>query len=170
MIRTSERRSPTRRVRALPLLVALAIGVALLPASASGVVLSYVANCDGAQETPPNASPGTGTGTFTIDTDANTVSYNIQFSGLIAPESNAHIHGFAPPGTPAGVKHQLPLGSPKIGVWNYVESDESGIVGGQTYVNIHSTAFPGGEIRGQIIPGPTATDPSTWGKVKSLFQ
>ena len=38
----------------------------------------------------------------------------------------------------------------KVGTWAYAETDEPNILAGQTYVNIHSTAFPGGEIRGQI--------------------
>src|ERR1051326_5194295 len=64
----------------------------------------------------------------------------------------SHIHGFAGPGVPAGVVFPLPLGNPKVGVWNYAEADEANILAGNTYANIHTTNNPGGEIRGQIVP------------------
>jgi hypothetical protein len=116
-----------------------------------------VALCDGAQETPPTASLGQGIGVFDIDTAANTLSYRIYFGNLTGTENNQHIHGYAPPGTPAGVVHALPAGNPKIGVWNYTEPNEGNILGGLTYVNIHSTMWGGGEIRGQILPMSPAT-------------
>lgn len=106
---------------------------------------------DAAQETPPNGSAGTGTGLFLIDTATNTLFYHIRYSGLGSAESAAHIHGYAPLGVPAGVVHALPGGNPKVGAWTYLEANEASIVGGLTYVNIHTTGFPGGEIRGQVL-------------------
>jgi hypothetical protein len=39
------------------------------------------------------------------------------------------------------------------------------------YVNVHSTMFPGGVIRGQFILNSTVnTEDSSWGKVKMLFR
>lgn len=104
----------------------------------------------GAQEVPPTPSAASGTACFSVDTTAKTVTYNITYAGLMAPETGAHIHGPAPAGVNAGVKTPLPLGFHKTGVWNYAAADEADILGGLTYVNIHSTGFPGGEIRGQM--------------------
>lgn len=133
-----------------------ALALLLIAGTTHAAVLNYVASLDGAQSGNPE-SPGTGSGTFTIDTDANTMSYNITFSGLLGTETVSHIHGFAPPGVNAGVLHPLPLGSPKIGVWNYLESQEADILAGLTYVNIHSTYDGSGEIRGQIVvPEPAS--------------
>jgi hypothetical protein len=92
-----------------------------------------------------------GTGHFTLDTDANTLGYDIRYGGLSTPETAAHIHGPAEVGVDAGPVHTLALGRVKTGVWNYSESDEADILAGRTYVNIHSSQFPGGEIRGQIV-------------------
>jgi hypothetical protein len=118
----------------------------------------------GLQEVPPNSSPATGTGSVTVDTVANQLHYDISFSGLQTAEVGAHIHGFADIGQNAGILENLPPGSPKIGTWNYSEAREADILAGLTYVNIHSSDFPGGEIRGQIAPllagcpgTPTAT-------------
>lgn len=149
----------------------LATGVFLGGGTAGAAVYEYCANLDGLQEVPANPSPATGYGTFTIDTDANTVSYNIAYSGLIGSETGAHIHGYCGPGVNCAVVHPLPLGSPKIGVWNYAETDEASILAGLTYANVHSSVFPGGEIRGQIVECPvTPTDESSWGRVKTLFR
>src|SRR5512143_1468917 len=105
---------------------ASAIGAGLLwlcAASADAALIQFTAApIDGASETPANASVAMATGTFTMDTVANTLSVNVVIT--IPPPSGeilAHIHGFAPPGTPAGILFGLPLGSPKITVWNFSE-------------------------------------------------
>jgi hypothetical protein len=131
-------------------------GVALLLGSTTGAAATeatiYDCVLSGLQEVPANGSSAIGGGQFVIDTDANTVTYRIAFTGLSAAETNAHIHGPADPGVNAGVLHGLGVGNPKVGVWNYMESQEGDILAGKTYVNIHSGSLPGGEIRGQIVP------------------
>jgi len=109
---------------------------------------------DGAQETPPNGSPATGLGQYIIDTTTKTLFYHISYSGLTGVENAAHIHGYAPPGVPAGVVHALPATNPKIGAWNYPAANEGQILAGLTYANIHTSTFGGGEIRGQIVVEP----------------
>lgn len=120
------------------------------PAPMPIIVTSSVLN--GANEIPATTTPATGFGVFTINTNNNTVNFHIAFSGLASAETAAHIHGFALQGVNAPVLFTLPLGSPKNGVWNYLESQEADILAGKTYVNIHSTTHPDGEIRGQIKP------------------
>lgn len=45
------------------------------------------------------------------------------------------------------------------------------IAAGKAYVNLHTTNFPGGEIRGFLIPfDPTPNIQSTWGKMKALYR
>ena len=45
------------------------------------------------------------------------------------------------------------------------------IAAGKAYVNIHTGNFPGGEIRGFLVPfDPTPNIPSTWGKIKALYR
>jgi hypothetical protein len=128
----------------------------LVCAVANATTITMVCELRGGQETPPNLSAGSGCGRFTVDTVANTVSYRIVWGGFA--ETAAHIHGFAGPGVAAGVLHPLPAGNPKVGVWNYAEAQEADILAGLTYVNIHSAAFPAGEIRGQINHFAAALD------------
>lgn len=47
---------------------------------------------------------------------------------------------------------------------------EAAIAAGKAYVNIHTSAFGGGEIRGFLISTSVPTDFSTWGQVKSLYR
>ena len=152
------------------LTLALLAGLALA-APGHAVVVTYVASLDGTQEVPPNASPASGSGTFTIDTVANTIAVSATFSGLVAPQTAAHIHCCAPPGVNAGVIIPFPIGSPIIGTFGYVEANEANILAGNSYINVHSQVFPGGEIRGQILPPPpSATEQATWGMIKALYK
>jgi hypothetical protein len=50
------------------------------------------------------------------------------------------------------------IGSAKNAIWNFSQAQEANIIAGLTYVNIHSSAFPGGEIRGQIVRVPSCGD------------
>lgn len=117
-----------------------------------GQIVPLNATLDGAQEAPAVVTRGRGFATFTVDTVANVLSYYVRFDSLNSAETAAHIHGNALHGTGTGVKVALPAGSPKVGTWNYPEGDESALLAGRMYVNIHSTTSPGGEIRGQICP------------------
>lgn len=45
------------------------------------------------------------------------------------------------------------------------------IAAGKAYLNVHSSAFGGGEIRGFLVPGqPTANATTSWGRIKSLYR
>jgi hypothetical protein len=146
-----------------------AIVVIAMVGVASAAIINFTATLNGAQEVPPNASTATGSGSFVMDTVANTLSYNITFSGLLAPQTAGHIHGFAAPGVSVGVLHGFAmLGSPVIGVWNFTEAQEANIIAGLTYVNIHSEMWPAGEIRGQIEQ-VVGVEPRTFSAVKSLY-
>ena len=130
------------------LLIAGMLGIGVTANAAQWMMSCSI---DGSQEVGPTGSPGFGSGSFIIDDVANTVDYNITWGGTIGTETAAHFHGYAPAGVNAGVRSALPLGSPKIGTWNANATDISNILAGMIYVNIHTTAFGGGEIRGQVI-------------------
>lgn len=141
-------RSPLSRA------AAAVLAAAALAALAPAQKVAMRASLDGAQEVPPNASPGVGTASVVVDLAANTLTMELTFHGLLAVETDAHIHGPAPLGSSAGVKFGLPLGNKKVVVWNFPEADQADIVNGLMYVNIHSASFPAGEIRGQLVRDP----------------
>lgn len=145
----------------------------------------FTANLNGSAEAPPNASPGTGSTVVTFDNVAHTLRVQVTFSGLVAPNTAAHIHSAtAVPGAgTAGVATSVPTftGFPTgtsgtydntfdltlASSWNpafitanggTTASAEAalfmGIIQGRAYLNIHSSEFPGGEIRGFLQPVP----------------
>jgi hypothetical protein len=130
---------------------------------------------------PHPESLATGTGLITWDTVTSAMTVNAVFSGLTTPDTAAHIHCcISPPGN-AAVATTVPYftGFP-IGVTSgtYARTFDmlsaasynpsfvtahggtpasaaaallAGIAAGQAYLNIHSTQFPGGEIRGFLV-------------------
>jgi CHRD domain/PEP-CTERM motif len=79
-------------MRARPMMLVL-LAVLLLAAPAIyAVPLSFFAVLSGAAEATPNASPGTGTALVTWDDVAHTLQVDATFSGLLAPNTAAHIH------------------------------------------------------------------------------
>jgi hypothetical protein len=54
--------------------------------------ITYGATLSGSAESPPNASPGTGTAIVQIDTFAHTMRVQISFSGLLGTTLASHIH------------------------------------------------------------------------------
>lgn len=134
-----------------------AFAVAALAGVASArPMFHYEFPIDGLQEVPANASPASGLGIVDLNTDTNMLSWNITYSSLIGSQTAAHFHGAAPPGVNAGVRVGIGLGNPLIGSAMISDAFENEIIAGLWYVNIHSSAFPGGEIRGQVVPTPGA--------------
>jgi hypothetical protein len=142
--------------------------LALLFAGAASAQ-NYSASLDGLQETPPNASPASGHATLTLD-GSKMLHIHMEYSGLLGSITASHVHGPAPAGTPAAVKYTIgALPSPiDVVVGPLPAGDESDLNSGLFYLNIHSTVFSGGEIRGQI-DRDVAIEGRTWAGVKSLF-
>ena len=87
------------------------------------------------------------------------------FAGLTTPATAAHIHGPAAPGQNAAVI--LPLTATAgtsgtiTGTGTLSSANATNLLNGLTYVNVHTSTFPGGEIRGQIyarVPGDLNCD------------
>jgi len=131
----------------------LSVLLAFATAGASAQVLTFVTSpVDASQEVPPNGSTATGTVTGTLDTATNTFSWTVTFSGLTTPQTAAHFHGPALAGQNAGIQIDIGLGSPNTGSSVVTSGQSADILAGLWYVNIHTTMFPGGEIRGQLVP------------------
>ena len=110
------------------------------------------------QEVPPNNSPARGTADVTYNKDTKMLTYTLNWSGLTASPTMAHIHGTAARGANSGVKHDLTNVLKKETAGSFTDSvkidasdiKEDSLLSGFYYFNIHTPANPGGEIRGQI--------------------
>jgi uncharacterized repeat protein (TIGR01451 family) len=122
----------------------------------------FQATLTGGQEVPANNSTATGTASILLDsTDGTQARLSLNFAGLPTAEIAAHIHGPAPPGTTAAVAVGLPLGQLSDYQITLTAAQVQQLKAGLLYINVHSTNFPNGEIRGQFLAQPAA-EIRTW--------
>jgi hypothetical protein len=152
----------------------VALGLALLVTS--GVAradLMASATLLGATEVPPTNSLGTGTADVTYKAALDELVYSGTFSGLDGNSTAGTLHVGGPTiNEPVIFRLQIPVGvmdgtfSGVLTNADLLNQGTSGITdvaqfaaqmeAGNTYVNIHSNLFPGGEIRGQLVPQGSA--------------
>lgn len=109
---------------------------------------------------PVPGAPPTGIGhvTATYDAASQVLSWQVDYAGLSGPLLAAHIHGPATPGmdAPVVVPFQPPFQNPFSGHAKLTLDQVSQLLGGLYYVNLHTQAFPAGEIRGQLNVQPSS--------------
>ena len=109
------------------------------------------ASMSAAQEVPPNGSPATGTLEANLNKDTNVLTWRMNYSGLTGPATAAHFHGPASMGQNAGVVVPFAsAASPSEGQATLTAAQAADLSAGKWYVNVHTAANPGGEIRGQV--------------------
>jgi hypothetical protein len=136
----------------LPLGAALIFAISSLGSYSSIAVAADIkVTLAGDQEVPPVKSAGAGTGTIVIGPDG-TVSGSVTSTGISG--TAAHIHEASPgkngpvivPLTKNGDTYTVPAGA------KLTDEQLSSFRAGNLYVNVHTVANPGGEIRGQLKP------------------
>jgi hypothetical protein len=116
----------------------------------------FVANLTGAQETPPNNSTATGRASLLLSPDEKTARVSLTFSGLSSGQTDAHIHGPATLGVSAPPVFPLPLGQLSDFSVTLTPAQVQDLKNGLYYINVHSSNFPAGEIRGQFASSLSA--------------
>lgn len=142
---------------AIAALIAMMVILAAAAAPADAIVKPFNAVLTGGQEVPQNASEAFGVAFVTFDTRTSTLCYTITFSELGSDETAAHFHGPAAPGQDADVILAItPVpGRAKNGCVGPLSKKQiTQLNKGQFYINLHTIEFPGGEIRGQVLPVP----------------
>ena len=136
-----------------PLLAALAIGAMFSAGAACAEIIHFTAKLDGASETPPRVTKGSGAADVRLDTVTKVLSWKVEYSGLTGPATMAHFHGPAAPGTAAKVTVPLTgdLASPINGSAAITDGQIGDLRGGLWYLNVHTAKYPSGEIRGQVL-------------------
>jgi hypothetical protein len=154
-----------------PVLALAGLLAAAVPAQA--VTITLRAFMDGSQETVPTPSMASGFAEVTLDTETHILSWVVTFQGpFIGTPVAMHFHGRnnsqppnqGAPGSNAMVRIDLGVSeNPNVGSFDLTTLPDYGafidqnIIDGLWYVNLHTTVFPAGEIRGQLeaIPEPT---------------
>jgi hypothetical protein len=128
------------------------VATAALPASSWAEEITFKAKLSGTSEVPPTDGKGTGNVTATYDTASKKLAYTIDYSGLSGPATAAHFHGPAPAGQNGGVAVPVapPLTSPIKGSATLDAAQANDLMAGKWYLNIHTAANKGGELRGQV--------------------
>ncbi len=157
---------------------AVLFGVAGAMVGADGHGSGISARMRALGEVPPNTSPAKGEFRGTISRDGTTITYTLKWEGLTTLPLFSHIH-FAPPNVNGGVMVFLCGGGGKPACTQDFAGEASGsiiaadIVGpaaqginpapaglfadvirairtGNAYVNLHTTKYPAGEVRGLV--------------------
>ncbi len=148
-------------MRRLGMILAIA---ALVAAPASVFAAEpFSATLDGDSEVPPvTGLTASGTASVTISDDESEIAYEVTYQDLTGPVVAAHIH-YGDTDEAGGVIFPLAQGAspfsgtlteadftPLDGGPQTFEEALAEIRAGMTYVNLHTEANPGGEIRGQL--------------------
>jgi hypothetical protein len=108
---------------------------------------------------PPVVSSATGSIDASYNKTTKTLTYKVTWQNLTSDSIRGmHIHGLADPGFNAPILQTF-SGYPLKASGSYsgtlfvdeVVFKESDILANKFYINIHTKAYPGGEIRGQLI-------------------
>ncbi|MEO7056706.1 MAG: CHRD domain-containing protein [Caldimonas sp.] len=101
-------------------------------------------------EVPPNASGGSGSAK--VEIDGNVLKWSVTYAGMSGPVTAGHFHGPAPSGANAGVVVPFAgsMASPITGSATLTAAQLADLKAGLYYINLHTAANPGGEIRGQV--------------------
>jgi hypothetical protein len=124
----------------------------MLGMGSSGAGGAVPVTLSGAEEVPPVTTGGSGKGTITVRAD-RTVSGSVTTTGV--PGRAAHIH-MAPRGQNGPII--VPMTMQGENTWvvapgaKLTEAQFDAFRAGNLYVNVHTAANPGGEVRGQIRP------------------
>ncbi len=119
--------------------------------AARAETISFHAMLGGAAEVPATTSAGKGMMMGSLDTATKVFSYEATYSGLTGPATAAHFHGPAAVG--ANAAPVVPLAdpaSPIKGTATLTDAQIADLTAGKWYLNVHTAANRGGEIRGQV--------------------
>jgi CHRD domain-containing protein len=136
---------------------ACSAGLVVLVQPAMAATMSFKVNLNGAQQVPPVQTGATGTADLTYDPGTRMLTWNVTYSGLSGPATMAHVHGPAAQGKngPPVIwlsEKGAAVGNPIKGEATLTPEQAQQMMAGDWYINVHTQANPGGEIRGQVMP------------------
>jgi hypothetical protein len=134
---------PTRLATILAALCGLSV-------AAEAQTITWCFTADGNQEVPPVATNATADAVVQLDTATNMLSWSVTHQGLTGSHNATHFHGPAAPGQNAGIQVNVGTGNPIVGSAFITAGQAADLQAGLWYINLHTSAFGNGEIRGQV--------------------
>ena len=130
----------------------LLAAAAFVASAASAETVKMAATLDGAQQVPALEVAGKGSAELTFDTETKMLTWTVDYSGLTSAPAAGHFHGPADKGANAGVAvpFEGDLASPIKGSATLTDAQAADLMAGKYYINLHTPANKGGEIRGQV--------------------
>jgi uncharacterized protein (DUF1800 family) len=134
------------------------------------------------------STTASGTASLVLSADERSVRLGVSFSGLTSSEIAAHVHGPADPGATAPPVFSLPLGTFTHVSWVLeptgglsVADQVAALRSGRMYVNVHTSRYPDGEIRGHFrtvlgppspttLPNPAPAHPTTQAEARRFLE
>ena len=161
-----------------------ALAALLLTSTAALAGTGFSCLLTGAAEVPPNASAGTGSCTAVLNDAGTQVIFSVAFQNLGTAYTASHFHAASGPTANSGVTFGFvgaadgwvfsngnKNGTLTDAVWNLSAAQKANLIAGLTYVNIHSSGLPGGELRGQVLQDQSVpTKNTSWGRMKELYR
>ena len=145
--------------------VGLALVGIFLAGQANAAMYVLSGDMDVFQATTNPTNDGNGTGTISGDYDdvTNSLNYTITWMDLPSSVTNMHFHN-APVGSAGGVDLSIPApwSSPQVDSATLNATQETNLLSGEWYVNVHTVNYGGGEIRGQVIVNPVPIPAAVW--------
>lgn len=111
----------------------------------------FKVSMDGVGEVPPVTTEARGTAYCMFEKRTKEFTWFLEFEGLSAAQTQSHFH-VGKGGKLGEVVISIPAGSPGSGAQVLGDELVEALFAGNIYLNIHSSSYPLGEIRGQVIP------------------
>ena len=131
--------------------IAATLGLTACGSAMMGNTTAISAKLSSANEVPANSSAGTGMLDASFNKDTSVLTWTVSYSGMTGPVTAGHFHGPAMAGANAGVALGFSgsMDSPIKGSATLTAAQAADLLAGKWYVNLHTAANKGGEIRGQ---------------------
>lgn len=150
------------KVKAFGIATAVVLLAAWTPPPVMAQSVTYKVAMSSANQTPAIAGKASGSATLTLT--GNTVKYTISVKDLSGPATMAHIHigkaGVSGPPAYTFTVNKVASGKLAEGTIDLSKNVSANVSGdslkvllnnGSAYINVHTAAHPGGEIRGQVM-------------------
>ncbi len=139
------------------ILMACVTGIAAWAGSSKAAPLTFKVLLTGAQQVPPVQTSATATADLSYDPATRVVTWSVTYSGLSGPTTMAHFHGPAAAGKNGPpviwlTEKGKPVENPIKGEATLTPEQAQQFSAGEWYINVHTQANPGGEVRGQVVP------------------